>query len=217
METFSTTVEKHKNNNQTNILNKTFNLIVEKGINNLTFNEIAKQSNIGVASVYRYFSNKSNLISNCAIFKLSNITKDIEEFITKLDLNERKAIDQFEALLNCYAIFFKKNKNFLKFLSEFDNYFTYNKMDKDIEKHYNELYKSFYIISKNIYIKGLNDKSFNKIENFDTFYFTITTSLLQACIKGAVNPSIIPLDSLISTENKIKTLIKVAINYCKRS
>lgn len=217
METFSSTMKNYKNKNIENILDTTFTLIVEKGIMNVTFNEIAKKSNIGVASIYRYFKNKNNLISNCAVEKLSLLTNQVTEIVNNIDFKEKTAIEEFEELLNCYVIFFKDNKSFLKFLAEFDNYFTYNKMDTETENTYNELYKSFYKIAKEIYKKGLIDTTFKNIDDFDAFYFSITSSLLQTCIKGAVNPTIIPLDSLITTENKIDTLIKVAISYCKRS
>lgn len=217
MESFSTIVENNKNINQKIVLDTTFDLIVEKGIQQITFNEIAKKSNIGVATIYRYFSNKTNLISNCAIYKLSLIIEDIQSFIENIDFCEKKAIDEFSSLLNCFAIYFRDNKKFLKFLSEFDNYLSFNKMEKVIEEKYNELFKSFYLIALNIYKKGLKDKSFTKLENFESFYFTIATSLLQTCIKGTVSPSLIPLDSIVSTESKINTLIKMAIHYCKRS
>lgn len=216
MENYSTTVENYKNKNINKILNITFELIVEKGVQNVTFNEIAKSANIGVASLYRYFKNKNNLLSNCAIYKLTSISQEIDQLVNTVDFKEQKAIDEFEQLLNLFVIFFDKNKPFLKFLSEFDNFFSYNKIENDIDT-YNNFYKKFYLLSKEIYKKGLIDKSFREIDDFDTFYFTVSSSILQTCIKGAVNPTIIPLDNLISTKNKIDTHIKIAINYCKRS
>ncbi len=216
MENFSSTVEKYKNKNIENILNNTFELIVNKGVLNVTFNEIAEASNVGVASIYRYFKNKNNLLSNCAIYKLTSISKEIDDLVNNIDFKEKKAIDEFESLLFQFVVFFEKNKPFLKFLSEFDNYFTYNKIEDDLNT-YNDLYLKFYNISKEIYNKGLKDQSFRELEDFDTFYYTVASSLLQTCIKGAVNPKIIPLDNLISTKNKLDTHIKIAINYCKRS
>jgi len=216
MDNFSSTVEKYKNKNIENILDNTFELIVKKGVQNVTFNEIADNSNVGVASIYRYFQNKNNLLSNCAIYKLTSISKEIDELVNNIDFKEKKAIDEFESLLYQFVIFFENNKPFLKFLSEFDNFFTYNTIENDLNT-YNDLYLKFYNISKDIYKKGLMDKSFREIDDFDTFYFTVASSLLQTCIKGAVNPKIIPLDNLISTRNKLDTHIKIAINYCKRS
>lgn len=216
MDNFSTTVEKYKEKNLEKIFEETLVLMSEKGIQKVTFNEIAEKSNIGVASLYRYFKNKKTLICNCAIYNLNKIIENLVPEVNSIQFLNKPAIIEFEELLNKYIIFYKENKKFLKFLSEFDNFITFNKMDNDIEDSYNRMFKSFYIMAKRIYQKGLEDKTFRENFDFDSFYYSISSSLLQTCIKGTVSPSLIPLDSLINTEQKLKMQINMAIYYCKK-
>ena len=217
MESYNLTMEKYKNKNIEKVLKVTFELTSSKGIQNVTFNEIATTAKIGVASIYRYFKNKDNLISECAIYYLRNIINDIMKTVNSISFKEKTAIDEFEELLNFYIKYFEKHIDFLKFLNEFDTYFTYNKMDKKIEETYNNLFLSFYEIAQKIFDKGIIDKSFKEGLDFKTIYFTVASSLLQTCIKSAVSPLIIPIDNLITTENKLKTIIELTISYCKRS
>ena len=89
-------------------------------------------------------------------------------------------------------------------------------MDNQKEFDYNQLYKSFYYIAKKIYKKGLIDNSIRDDFDFDSFYYSVSSALFQTCIKAAISPSIIPLDHLISVEDKLKTQIEIAIYYCKK-
>ncbi|MCY1151874.1 MAG: TetR/AcrR family transcriptional regulator [Sphaerochaetaceae bacterium] len=215
MENFSTTVEKYKEKNIEKVYDVSLRLFAMKGIQKVSFNEIATNAEIGVASLYRYFKNKKTLIYGCAIYHLTKIIEDIKPKVNSIQFQDKLAIEQLEQLLNFYISFYKDNKNFLIFLSDFDTFISFNKMDDELESSYNRLYKSFYILAKRIYNKGLEDNSIRNDFDFDQFYYSIASSLFQTCIKGAVSPSIIPLDLLITTEQKLKTQIDIAIYYCK--
>ena len=45
------------------ILESAFNLFSEKGIDTITMNDIASTAEIGVASLYRYFATKDEILS----------------------------------------------------------------------------------------------------------------------------------------------------------
>jgi AcrR family transcriptional regulator len=216
MDNFSTTLEKYKTKNIENILKTSLTLFSQKGIQKVSFNEIAGKSNIGVASLYRYFKNKKTLICECAIYNLSKLIEEINPKVTSIQFLDKTAIEELEELFSYYISLFNENTAFLKFLSEFDTYINFNKMDKEVEDTYNKLYKSLYILAKRIYRKGLSDNSIRDDFDFDKFYYSISSSLFQTCIKGAVTPSIIPLDNLISTQEKLQTQINMAIYYCKK-
>ena len=216
MDNFSTTLEKYKAKNIENVLKTSLNLFSQKGIQKVSLNEIAKISDIGIASLYRYFKNKKTLICECAIYNLSKLIDGIEPIVTSIQFLDKTAIEELEELFSYYIVLFNENIAFLKFLSEFDNYVNFNKMDKEVEDTYNKLYKSLYTLAKKIHSKGLVDNSIRDNFDFDKFYYSISSSLFQTCIKGAVTPSIIPLDNLISTQEKLQTQINIAIYYCKK-
>ena len=177
MENFYSIVENYKNKNIEEILNKSLKLFSEQGLQKVSFNQIADECNIGVASLYRYFKNKKTLINECAIYHLSKIVEEIKPKVNSIQFLNKKAIEELEELLNYYIKFYKENKTFLKFLSEFDNYIMYNKMDKQKEFDYNQLYKSFYYIAKKIYKKGLIDNSIRDDFEFDSFYYSVSSAL----------------------------------------
>ncbi len=216
MDDYSTTLKKYKNKNIENVYNVSLALFAKKGIPKVSLNEIATKSEIGVASLYRYFNNKKTLICECAVYHLEQIVKDIKPSLNSIQSINKKGIDELEKLLSFYTFFYKEKKTFLKFLSEFDSYISFNKMDKDLETSYNRLYKSFYTVARKIYKKGLTDGSIREDFLFENFYYTTSASLFQTCIKGAVSPSIIPLDDIVSIEEKLKTQIEIAIYYCKK-
>src|SRR6056297_2355214 len=78
----------------------------EMGIDQTNMTDIAKTSEVGVATLYRYFDNKTNLVIETGVEAWSEINSKYETAVEKIIAEEILAIDKLEKLLNLfYKIF----------------------------------------------------------------------------------------------------------------
>ena len=58
------------------IINDACDLFLNSSVNDVTIADIAEKSEVGVATVYRYFSTKKNILEQCAIRLQSEVYED---------------------------------------------------------------------------------------------------------------------------------------------
>ena len=215
MRTYKERLNDKKQSNKIQVLKKTAFLVEKYGISNFTFNQLAKETKLGVASIYRYFGNKTELLSETAIYLIKEIILIVEKKIENPTFIELSGIERIENLLNLFLITYLENQSFFKYIGEFDRFLSHNVISKNKYYEYNNLFKIFYNLAYSSFQKGKEDGTIKKEIDFRTFYYSITRVLMNICEKGAINPCLIPSDSEIPTEKQIKQLIKMAIFYIK--
>ncbi len=178
-------------------------LFLKNGVSVVTIKDIAVEAGVGEATIYRYFSKKQNIVVAVAL--------KLEEEILKKFFKLSKADTGYEKLSLFYNRFleiFEKRKDYLKFISEFDSYFSNEKANlEDYEKGIN----SFYNVYIEAYNLGLEDKTIKEIENINLFYQTTTHSLMGLCKKLAYEHEILNQDSKILPKDEIICLINIIL------
>ncbi len=94
---------------QYEILNKSIELIAEKGIQNLTIKNLSKKIGISEPAIYRHFENKFEILKGILIF----LKDEIESKFNSLDKNEKSnAILKLEKIFNFHIAKFNSNPYF---------------------------------------------------------------------------------------------------------
>ena len=191
------------------IARKALGLFLTNSITNVKISDIAKEADVGEATVYRYFSTKQNLVLNSALILASNLYSNYFEHF-----KGNTGYEKIESFYNFYLEIYKNNNNYFKFLNEFDAFIIGNKSKIKIEEYEEKLfmYKTFFI---NNYELGLEDGSVKKIDDIDIFYYGTTHALMELCKKLA-SADIVKFDEQISKEKEIKTVIEVVLSYLKK-
>ena len=122
------------------ILNATFELIDEQGLQSVTFAKIFKRANVGSGTVYNYFADKDELVSELYI----RIAAHMAEIMGMQELPDGSVYERFlffaENFLN-YAVQYPKHLAFL------ENYSHSPYLSDTIKNAYNpgmaELYEVF--------------------------------------------------------------------------
>ena len=97
------------------ILEAAERVFAKKGFHKATMNDIAKESQYAVGTIYLYFKDKESLYFNLMESKM----KDMKYMVRK-SVEESEDSDKLRVLIKCYLETFKKNKDFFKiFFSEF--------------------------------------------------------------------------------------------------
>ncbi|MCK8489561.1 TetR/AcrR family transcriptional regulator [Paenibacillus sp. MBLB2552] len=171
--------EKRTQEKKKQVLEATFNLMnTDAGIANLTMDEIAKQSNVGKTTVFKYFGSKENLIHEVFTYFLSRMwdtaraimaeNKPFEETIIAMSLNKINHLD-------------KINKQFYIDLMD---YFT-KKDDDGVSQIMQQYVKESYSMMLDLFHRGRKEGKVDLkySDEFLLIYF-------QALVEGISSPHI---------------------------
>ncbi len=183
-------------------------LFLQSSISEITIKDISSVSGIGEATIYRYFATKENL----AIAVSLSIQQDILKVPQETD--NKSGLIQIEDFFNLFRNIFVQNKNYFKFIAEFDTLYLNTINNKD-NKAYSLSLDLFYEMFKKSYQSGLKDKSIKEVKDIDLFYYTATHSLLELCKKLASSDSGLKQDKEVNKLSEIEYLISLFISVLK--
>lgn len=181
-------------------------LFLKKSISKVLISEVAKEAEIGEATIYRYFKTKQNLALKVALKEWKSVGDSFRE-----EMNG----NGYQRLCVFYSMFektFMEHRNFFAFLFDLDQLISseealdlreYQETLLDIKKLYDEAYEL-----------GIQDRSVQPIEEKDLFYYTSTHALLSLCKHLAKDN---PVDEGIAMpkEKEIGKLISIIENSLK--
>ena len=111
------------------IIDSAKKLFLSKSISEITIKDISSVSGIGEATIYRYFSNKENLVIAVSL----SIQKDILK--NPFSTQEENGIQQISDFFNLFRNIFIEHKNYFKFISEFDTVYLNNIKNKENKEY----------------------------------------------------------------------------------
>ena len=216
--------EKLKAARMSQIIQCSFDLFQENGIESISFNDIAFNSKIGVASLYRYFPSKNDLVIEVAIYAWK---KEAEYFKQLYDSAEYKKLNGYQQLERLFGVFenvLQEHTGFFRFLTYFDVFVKKNKIKDDKLLVYESTIRLFNKLVMDALKKGKLDNSLNfsksvdspfAASNDDEIYFTIMHSLFGLSQKLAVSGDMLNMDKEVQSEVQIKLLIKIMLSSIK--
>ncbi len=183
-------------------------LFVDIGIERISIKDIALNSNVGEATIYRYFIKKENLVIATAIYLEERILRNYFKFQKKSN-----GLESIKSFYDIYLNLFNTHLDYYKFLFEFDLYLL-NHEDLELQTYEDNLdkFKEYYLKLINL---GIKDKSIKKDLDYETFFYTSTHSLLSLAKKLSLDKALIKQDENKDKSKEVECLIETFINYIK--
>ncbi len=156
-----------------------------EGITNTKISTIAKGAQVGEATVYRYFSDKIQLIKVVANDYWHEQTETFKTYLSENIDNDSNGISKIEVYLGMFIQFFHYHKDFLKFMEDFDNYHI---LSRKAEKE-NEFFIYIYLLRKifNTYFdEGVSDGSIDPGADKATAFSFISQVMVSTTQKMAL-------------------------------
>ena len=179
-------------------------LFLTKPISSVTIKDVAKKSGVGEATVYRYFSGRTELLVACAVL----LQKRVEEYFFTENGN-LSGYEQMAAFYNTYYKLFSEHPEYYRFLEEFDAYCLQENVD-GLEEYADNMDK-FKTVFDNAYKQGTEDQTICFTGDIDLFYYTTTHAVLALCKKLGNGGGIVRQDMLTEKGDEIKTLINIIL------
>ena len=190
------------------IIDSAKKLFLAKSIGEITIKDISAVSGIGEATIYRYFSNKENLVTAVSLSLQQDILK------VQFEDTNSSGIENIQNFFNLFRNIFVEHREYVKFIAEFDIVYL-NTIENKENKQYSLSLDVFYDLFIKFYNQGLEDKSVKEIKDIKLYYYTSTHSLLELCKKLASSNTGLKQDKAVDRVKEIEYLISLFISVLK--
>jgi AcrR family transcriptional regulator len=139
------------------LLNAGFRLFAEQSIEAVKLADIAKDCDIGVATLYRYFGTKADLVIEIATKHWLLYFDIVESEFQKRGGDGMSAAEELDFFLDCFIELYRNHKDVLKFNRNFDTYVKHEACTEAQMRPYNEAVSKFADKFHRLYQKGQKD------------------------------------------------------------
>jgi AcrR family transcriptional regulator len=180
------------------------NLFCRKGILDTTIEEVAKAAGVGTATVYRYYHKKSELTIQCALWYWQQMEERYLPLIQTDKYKKKTGIEKLEHIMSFFVWGFRQDREFLKFLHEFDVYVQKSEIDPEVLKEYEE-----YILGLKNYVteaieEGIADGTIRSEATIDEIYFSAIHTMLSLAQKMAALGDVSNAEGTVQGEHQIE-------------
>ena len=139
------------------LLETGFRLFAENSIEAVRLEDIARESGVGIATLYRYFGNKPTLVIAIGTKKWQEYFLEVEEASKKRDVSNTTAAEDLGFFLDRFIELYNDHKDLLLFNRNFVTYVKHEGCSVEQMRDYNESIARFSIKFHNLYSKAQRD------------------------------------------------------------
>ncbi|GIO99828.1 TetR family transcriptional regulator [Paenibacillus lautus] len=177
--------EKRTQEKKNQVLEATFNLInTDAGIENVTVDEIARHSNVGKTTIFKYFGSKENLIHEVFKYFLTQMGETAREIMAENKPFEETIIAMSQNKINYLE---KINKQFYLALMD---YFT-KKDDDGLSLMMQQYVKESYGLMLDLFHRGRKEGKVD-LKYSDEFLLIYFQALVEGISSPHIYPKILP-------------------------
>lgn len=183
----------------------------EKGIGATAMADIAKASGYGEATLYRYFSNKENLIMECGIHFWKMAGEEYEALAGEEAYRKKRGLEQVEALLLLTQEIFENHRSMFQFLLELDGYLAAHQVGSGLLCEYEAQVDRAKPLLCEAIEKGKRDGTIQCAADTQEIYYTLTHTVLSLLQKMAGFGELLSGDSLVDERRRMQLLRRLLL------
>lgn len=161
-------------------------MYLEMGISEAKMTDIAAQAQIGVASLYRYFGTKQLFTVKVAAHIWKTTLQEVASVYTGPQYDSMTGLEQIHALLDIFRVFMEEHRDFLRFLSEFDQFVVREHLEQEHLEEYETCSLNIMPILIQAMEKGAKDGTIRPDVDPTMYYHTVTDCLIGMCQRFAL-------------------------------
>jgi AcrR family transcriptional regulator len=141
------------------MLNEGFRLFTEKGIEAVSMQDVADACGIGIATLYRYYKTKLDLVLAIGVRKWEEYGMYVVKARSEKNADALSAAEGLSFYLDMFIALYQNFKDLLIFNQDFNNYMRTIGAGNDILKPYTDSIGSFSRMFDELYERGKKDKT----------------------------------------------------------
>ena len=190
------------------IIESVYRLFCQKGIDNTTFQDVADDSDFGVATIYRYYSNKTEMAIQAALYNWKTGFIALAEESMKC----YRGGDQICSLFNGYIRLFITKPEVYRFMVDFDNYISRLNNSPSTMSQYDELLKHYNSLIADMISQGVRDEILKSKENMNQYYSMIFNAIVAFAQKLLNRRTMDNRDKLWKDAEQMTLLVETLIS-----
>ncbi len=167
------------------LLETGFRLFAEYTIEAVSLQQIAKESGVGIATLYRYFGNKPELVIEIGTRKWQEYFLEVESAYEKRGGDAMNAATELEFFLDCFIDLYRDHKDILRFNRNFDTYVKHEGCTQEQMRPYNEAVTVFADKFHRLYSKAREDHTLHIRISENTMFVNLMYIMLSVAGKYA--------------------------------
>jgi AcrR family transcriptional regulator len=206
-------LERQKDRRKEEVILGAIQVFKENGIVNAKMTDIAEKAQVGVASVYRYFKTKADLVIEAATMFWDLEVSELFENYNNKTFEKLGSIEKIKNILYIFIEFYENHKDFVRFIFELDNYIVNEQITKEKLVNYENSIIDLREVIFDEMRKGKEEGLIRKDISESEFYNTITHALMSLCEKLVLRGNILKSDKEVDGKKQIQLIIDMAVNY----
>ncbi len=190
-------------------------LFLKYGIDAVRMTDIANESGVGVATLYRYFGTKTGITIAAMTYLWDQMNEMINGVFESEMFLSQSGLKQLHDLMKMYIVIYQAHPAFMKTLGEFDLMLSFENVPKEELKDYERSVINFYPVFEKAYVAGLADGSVREIPDIKLFYLSYAHSLMELS-KKLIQGELLPSDDFSFAEKELETIIDTVIYFLKK-
>lgn len=186
------------------ILTAALKLFCEKGIEDTSVEDVAREAEVGPATIYRYFETKAELAIQSGIAYWQKVSVDYLDRLAEEDYRKGTGKEQLEQIFAIFHRIFTEEFEFLKFLQEFDVFVQKYQVSQQRLAEYEDTILNLKMYVTDALEKGLQDGSLKFAYSVDEIYFSVMHTMLSLMQKLASNGKVLSSDERIDLALQVR-------------
>lgn len=142
---------------QQHILETAYELFSEKGIIPVTITDIAEASDVGRATVFRYFTTKLDLVVAISTWKWEEYIKTHDAFVTPEEMASMTGAEYLRFFLDAFLDLYRSHQDILRFNYDFNSFLRYEAGTTDQKLPYLQMVEALGARFHDLYARGMRD------------------------------------------------------------
>lgn len=173
-------MDKEQGRNQ-RIIDTAFRLFVEKKIEAVSMDEVAKEAGVGRATLFRCYNNKTELAIAVCASKWKAYLDKLDEVRPISSIHDIPAIGRFIFTLDSYIGMYQNHKDLLQYNDNFSNYITHQTVRQEELANFHASLNSVNTRLHMMYAKAKEDKTFRTDIPEEQFMRVTVHTMMAAC------------------------------------
>lgn len=209
--------DEQKNARIDRILAAAFKLFSSAGIEPVAMTDIAKKAEIGVASLYRYFSTKDEIAIRTAIWAWEEQISEIYLSINNDEYTNGNGLFRLSIIFSLFKKLYMSQPEFLRFIYFFDSYAVNSGIKQERMIEYENVIGKVQMIVADAIKLGLKDNSINKkyIDKTEDLYFTLMHSFFSTAQKLTLSENLLAMNEKSKGSDQLDLLSELLLNGVK--
>lgn len=209
--------DEQKNARIDRILAAAFKLFSSAGIEPVAMTDIAKKAEIGVASLYRYFSTKDEIAIRTAIWAWEEQISEIYPSINNDEYTNGNGLFRLSIIFSLFKKLYMSQPEFLRFIYFFDSYAVNSDIKQERMIEYENVIGKVQMIVADAIKLGLKDNSINKkyIDKTKDLYFTLMHSFFSTAQKLTLSENLLAMNEKSKESDQLDLLSELLLNGVK--